>query len=171
MTNEISTNSAKAWWLAARPKTLTAAAMPVLIGCAIALTADSFQWTPAILCLLFAFLMQIDANLINDLFDYKKGSDRQDRLGPERACAQGWITIPAMQRGILITTTAACLFGLGLLFLRRVGAHLGWTALCAVCLLIHCRALPACLSWMGRPVGITFFRIYSGRMYLLCHVS
>ena len=89
MTNEISTNSAKAWWLAARPKTLTAAAMPVLIGCAIALTADSFQWTPAILCLLFAFLMQIDANLINDLFDYKKGSDRQDRLGPERACVNG----------------------------------------------------------------------------------
>lgn len=41
----------------------------------------------------FAFLMQIDANFINDFFDYLKGSDREDRLGPERACAQGWITL------------------------------------------------------------------------------
>ena len=130
MTNEISTNSAKAWWLAARPKTLTAAAMPVLIGCAIALTADSFQWTPAILCLLFAFLMQIDANLINDLFDYKKGSDRQDRLGPERACAQGWITIPAMQRGILITTTAC----LALDYFFTEGGSSSWLD-CSVCCL------------------------------------
>ena len=40
--------------------------------------------------------MQIDANFINDYFDYLKGSDREDRLGPERACAQGWITLNAM---------------------------------------------------------------------------
>lgn len=60
--------------------------------------------------------MQIDANLINDLFDYTKGSDRQDRLGPERACAQGWITTAAMKRGILLTTLVACALGSGLLF-------------------------------------------------------
>ena len=36
--------------------------------------------------------MQIDANLINDLGDYLKGADRADRIGPERACARGWIT-------------------------------------------------------------------------------
>ena len=44
--------------------------------------------------------MQIDANFINDYFDYLKGSDREDRLGPERACAQGWITLNAMRKGI-----------------------------------------------------------------------
>lgn len=171
MTNEISTNSAKAWWLAARPKTLSAAAMPVLIGCAIALTADSFQWTPAILCLLFAFLMQIDANLINDLFDYKKGSDRQDRLGPERACAQGWITIPAMQRGILITTTAACLFGLGLLFYG--GWELILVGLLCVLFAFLYTAGPYPLAYHGWgdllvllffgfiPVGCTY--------YVMCH--
>ena len=48
----------------------------------------------------YTHLMQIDANFINDYFDYLKGSDREDRLGPERACAQGWITLNAMRKGI-----------------------------------------------------------------------
>ena len=61
--------------LAARPKTLTGAAVPVMLGCASAASAGSFDLLPAVLCLLFAFLMQIDANLINDLWDYLKGSD------------------------------------------------------------------------------------------------
>ena len=59
--------------------------------------------------------MQIDANFINDYFDYLKGSDREDRLGPERACAQGWITLNAMRKGIALTTATACLAGLCLL--------------------------------------------------------
>ena len=86
----VKTNSIKAWLLAARPKTLAGAAVPVMLGCALAAADGWFQIVPAILCFLFAFLMQIDANFINDFFDYLKGSDREDRLGPERACAQGW---------------------------------------------------------------------------------
>ena len=100
----IQTNSIKAWILAARPKTLAAAATPVLLGCALAYTDGAFQWIPAILCFLFAFSMQIDANFINDYYDYLKGTDREDRLGPERACAQGWITLSAMKKGMIITT-------------------------------------------------------------------
>lgn len=102
--------------LAARPKTLTGAAVPVMLGCALAASDGYFHLQPAVLCLLFAFLMQIDANLINDLWDYLKGSDGKDRLGPERACAQGWITPRAMRRGIALTTAAACITGCGLLF-------------------------------------------------------
>lgn len=111
----IKTNSLKAWILAARPKTLAAAATPVLLGCALAAADGCFQWTPALLCFLFAFSMQIDANFINDYYDFLKGSDREDRLGPERACAQGWITLPAMKRGMLITTLLSCAWGLMLL--------------------------------------------------------
>ena len=85
----VQVNSIKAWLLAARPKTLAGAATPVLLGCALAYADSCFQMTPALLCFAFAFLMQIDANFINDYFDYLKGSDREDRLGPERACAQG----------------------------------------------------------------------------------
>ena len=115
MTN-VKTNSIKAWLLAARPKTLTGAAIPVMLGCALAFIYGHFQLTPALLCFLFAFLMQIDANFINDLFDFLKGSDREDRLGPERACAQGWISAKAMKGGIACTTLLAGITGLFLLY-------------------------------------------------------
>src|SRR5574344_706458 len=89
---EIKQNSAYAWLLAARPKTLTGAAIPVLVATALAVSDGKFRWQPALLCLAFACLMQVAANFINDLYDFLKGTDRADRLGPERACAQGWIT-------------------------------------------------------------------------------
>lgn len=111
----IQTNSLKAWILAIRPKTLTAASIPVMLGCALAYVYGHFQLIPATLCFLFAFLMQIDANFINDLYDFLKGTDREDRLGPERACAQGWITVRAMKAGIILTTLAAGVTGLCLL--------------------------------------------------------
>lgn len=109
-------NSTKAWVLASRPKTLAGAAIPVMVGCALAYMYGSFRIVPAVLCFLFAFLMQIDANFINDLYDYLKGTDRADRLGPERACAQGWITPRLMKAGILLTTALASATGLCLLW-------------------------------------------------------
>ena len=84
MTN-VKTNSIKAWLLAARPKTLTGAAIPVMLGCALAFIYGHFQLTPALLCFLFAFLMQIDANFINDLFDFLKAATAKtgwDRNAP-----------------------------------------------------------------------------------------
>lgn len=113
---DINTNSLKAWVLAARPKTLTGALIPVMIGTSLAYAHGYFNWLPALICGLFACLMQIAANFINDLFDYLKGTDREDRLGPERACAQGWITPNAMKAGIVITVGVACLTGSLLLF-------------------------------------------------------
>ena len=121
---EVKKNSLKAWLLATRPKTLTGAAVPVIIALALAYTdaatyyeGDPFSWTAAVLCLLFAFIMQIDANLINDFFDYAKGTDdRATRLGPERACAQGWVSIDRMKQAIALTTCLACVVGLPLIF-------------------------------------------------------
>lgn len=104
-------NSAKAWFLAARPKTLTAAMIPVVIACAMAYADGCFKWFPAVACCVFAGLMQIASNLINDLYDFLKGSDREDRLGPKRATAQGWITPTAMRVGIIALVTAACVIG------------------------------------------------------------
>ena len=109
-------NSIKAWLLASRPKTLTGAAIPVMTGCTLTYIYGFFNPIPAVLCFLFAFLMQIDANFINDLYDFLKGTDRADRLGPERACAQGWISPEAMKKGILVTTILASLTGVGLLW-------------------------------------------------------
>ena len=112
---EVRRNSLQAWILAARPKTLAGAITPVMIGCALAYADGKFSWIPALICCLFAGLMQIAANFINDLFDFLKGTDREDRLGPERACAQGWISANAMKKGIFITVALACLIGCSLL--------------------------------------------------------
>lgn len=111
MDKEIKTNSFYAWVLAARPKTLTGAVIPVLMGSALALLDNYFNWIPALICFIFAGLMQIAANFINDLYDYQKGSDRDDRLGPRRACAQGWITPNRMKIGIVFCITFAGLIG------------------------------------------------------------
>ncbi|WP_294604790.1 1,4-dihydroxy-2-naphthoate octaprenyltransferase [uncultured Bacteroides sp.] len=124
---EIKQNSPYAWLLAARPKTLTGAIIPVLIGTSLAFADGQFQIIPALLCFLFACGMQIAANFINDLFDYLKGSDREDRLGPERACAQGWITPGAMKWGIGVTVVLSCIIGLGILYQSwGLLPHGGW---------------------------------------------
>ena len=112
-------NSFKAWILAARPKTLTGAAVPVMIGiaCAVAMYGwCGIRVVPAVLCMLFALIMQVDANFVNDYFDFMKGTDDEQRLGPKRACAQGWITASAMRSGLFVTTLLACIVGLPLVY-------------------------------------------------------
>lgn len=169
----VRTNSFKAWWLAARPRTLTGAVAPVLVGGAMAVsmlhyktfgtgwsfdltnhsdltTPSLLTWlygilTPFCLCLLFAILMQIDANFINDYFDFKKGADRADRLGPERACSQGWITPRAMRVGIGITTSLSCLTGL-LILLWHMQLELIIVGLLCV---IFCFLYTTRLSYLG----------------------
>ncbi len=168
----VRTNSARAWLLAARPKTLAGAATPVLLGCALAYTEQGFRPAAAVLCFLFAFLMQIDANLINDFFDFRKGSDREDRLGPERACAQGWITPSAMKRGILATTLAAC--ATGCCQLRDGGAEMMPVGVLCVLFAFLYTAGPYPLAYHGWgdvlvvvffgfvPVGCTFYVMCRG---------
>ena len=63
------TNSLSAWILAVRPYSLGNSVILVLVGSALARTDGSFHWLPALLCLLFAVLMQCTANLVNDLWD------------------------------------------------------------------------------------------------------
>lgn len=112
-------NSLKAWILAARPKTLTGAAVPVMIGiaCAVAMYGwCGIRVVPAVLCMLFALIMQVDANFVNDYFDFMKGTDDEQRLGPKRACSQGWITASAMRSGLFVTTLLACIVGLPLVY-------------------------------------------------------
>lgn len=113
-------NSPRAWFLAARPKTLPAALIPVVTATALAAAEGLFRLGAALLCVAFALMMQVAANFINDLYDYLKGTDREDRLGPERACAQGWISPRAMRVGIVVTVVLACSVGLCLL------AYGGW---------------------------------------------
>ncbi|MDR0892489.1 MAG: 1,4-dihydroxy-2-naphthoate polyprenyltransferase [Mediterranea sp.] len=147
MQKEIKQNSVRAWLLAARPKTLTAALIPVIIGSALAQADGGFRWVPALACCLFAGLMQIAANFINDLFDYLKGTDREDRLGPERACAQGWITPRGMRAGVVVAIALACLAGCTLLF--YAGWALVWVGVACVLFAFLYTTGPYPLSYKG----------------------
>lgn len=144
--SNVKVNSAKAWLLAARPKTLTGAAVPVAIGIAAAINVfgDAIRVAPAVLCMLFALIMQVDANFVNDYFDFMKGTDDELRLGPKRACEQGWITAPAMRKGILTTTVIACLVGFPLMF------YGSWELiLVGLACVVFCFLYTITLSYMG----------------------
>jgi len=154
---QLTTTSAQAWLLATRPKTLAAAVVPVLVGCALAYHYYEFQWIPALACLFFAMLMQVAANLINDLFDFLKGCDGEDRSGPLRATAQGWISTSAMKRGIFLTIVLACAIGSTLIY------YGGWEMIlvgcfCAVFAYFYTSGpYPLAYNGLGDVAVIVFF--------------
>jgi 1,4-dihydroxy-2-naphthoate octaprenyltransferase len=106
----------KIWAAAVRPKTLAASASPVLVACALAYRNGVFQPIVAAFCLLVAVLAQIAANFANDYYDFKKGADKDDRLGQARAVASGWIRPETMLKAALAVLAATCLCGCVLLF-------------------------------------------------------
>ena len=147
----VKTDSWQAWLLAARPKTLSGAAVPVMIGVSLArvdahdYVEGAFSWVAAVLCLLFAFIMQIDANFINDFFDFANGADDvETRLGPRRACAQGWVRLDSMKRAIASTTCLACIVGLPLVWY----GGLEMVLIGAICV-VFCFLYTTHLSYMG----------------------
>ena len=152
-------NSFKAWLLAARPKTLTGASVPVMIALAMAYTdlqGNGFRIIPAVLCALFAFVMQIDANFVNDYFDFISGKDDEQRLGPARACAMGWIDVAKMKVGIVITTVIACIIGLPLVIYGGVEMILVG-ALCVVFCFLYTTLLAS--RGLGDLLVLVFFGI------------
>ncbi|KAA6310138.1 1 4-dihydroxy-2-naphthoate octaprenyltransferase [termite gut metagenome] len=108
---DIKPNSLEAWISSSRPKTLVAALIPVAIGSSLAYADGKFNGWLTGICAIFACLMQIAANMINEFYDYLKGVDKKDRIGPQRALVQGWITPKVMKRGIAGILFAACVTG------------------------------------------------------------
>ena len=108
------------WIMAARPRTLPAAIAPVIVGSALAFKNLSFSLVVTIACLILATLLQIGSNYANDLFDYKKGTDKLDRVGPKRAVAAGLISPKQMEIGTIVVLLAALLVGLYLTYIGGV---------------------------------------------------
>ncbi len=134
---------------------------------------DVFQWVAAVLCLLFSFVMQIDANFINDFFDYAKGTDDiETRLGPRRACAQGWVKLDSMKRAIAFTTCLACVIGLPLVwygglemiligvlcvvFCFLYTTHFSYLGLGDVLVLVFFGIVPVCISYYVQLHTVTW---------------
>lgn len=100
------------WISAARPKTLPAAVVPVIVGTACARAVGAIAWGPALAALGGSIAIQIATNFANDMFDAEKGADPPDRIGPLRAVSAGLITAGVMKRAMIIAFAIASLFGL-----------------------------------------------------------
>lgn len=108
------------WLMAARPATLTAAIVPVLVGSAVASALEGFRLGPALGALLGACLIQIATNFVNDVADFEKGADTEARLGPTRVVQAGLLSARQVRLGIWVTFGLAV--GVGL-YLAQEG---GW---------------------------------------------
>lgn len=103
------------WLLAARPKTLTAAVVPILVGSAMPLALGKpVQAWIAVCALLASLFIQIATNLVNDVMDFKKGADTETRLGPQRVTQSSIFKPETVQKAAYICFALAILFGIPL---------------------------------------------------------
>jgi len=99
------------WLAAARPKTLPAAIVPVVVGTSVAAATGGVAWGPALAALGGSIAIQIGTNFANDVFDAERGADGPDRIGPTRAVSAGLISAAAMKRAMIGAFAIAALFG------------------------------------------------------------
>ncbi len=99
----------KVWLLAIRPKTLYSAVAPVLLGTAMALGDGIAHFQSAAIALLGALAIQIGTNLVNDYFDFTKGADTADRIGPVRVTQAGLLTPQAVQLASVVAFSIAAI--------------------------------------------------------------
>lgn len=99
------------WLLAIRPATLTAAVAPVLVGSAVAARAGGFRLGPAVAALVGAMLLQIGANLANDVDDFERGADTDARRGPTRVTQSGLLTATQVRAAEWLAFALAALVG------------------------------------------------------------
>lgn len=105
-----------AWLLAVRAPTLAAAFVPVGVGTAVAYASGGIRPTVALAALFGALLIQLGSNFANDAYDYEKGADGADRLGPPRAAASGLLTPAQLRYGVAVVFAAATVCGVYLAF-------------------------------------------------------
>jgi len=107
---------ARIWLLAARPRTLTAAAAPVFLGTGLAMGRGGFRFGPALAALLGALLIQVGTNLANDYYDHLRGGDTEDRIGPLRVTQAGLLPPKLVRNGAFLVLGLALVLGLYLVW-------------------------------------------------------
>ncbi|WP_297475225.1 1,4-dihydroxy-2-naphthoate polyprenyltransferase [uncultured Photobacterium sp.] len=118
-----SPSSLTIWLDAARPKTLPLAIASIVCGSAVAKWHDNFSASIAALALLTALLLQILSNLANDYGDAVKGTDNDDRLGPQRAIQSGLVTAATMRKAMIINIILTAISGLTLILMACKNPH------------------------------------------------
>jgi 1,4-dihydroxy-2-naphthoate octaprenyltransferase len=134
------------WLLAIRPKTLSAAVVPVLMGSALAADEPAaVTWWVLGCALCGALLIQIATNLINDAIDFKKGADTAERLGPVRVTQAGLIAPEKVMTAAWICLIGAAAFGIPLLYRG------GWPML-----VIGLLSIAAAYAYTGGPFPLAY---------------
>lgn len=134
------------WLLASRPKTLSAAVVPVLMGTGLAIRDGCrIHWLYFACALAGAVLIQIATNLINDALDFKKGADTKDRLGPLRVTAAGLLRPETVMRGACVCLFLAALCGIPLIYRG------GWPLL-----VIGVASIIAAYAYTGGPYPLAY---------------
>lgn len=140
MSDTEKTASSSPWMLAIRPKTLLASICPVIVGTALAIADKGFKFLPALAALICSILLQIGVNLANDYFDYIKGIDTSERMGPIRVTYSGLIPAPHVKWAMGMTFGLVAVIGM---YLVTVG---GWPILTA-----GTASILAALAYSGGP--------------------
>lgn len=135
----------RAWLLACRPATLTAAVAPVAVGSACVAATGLFRAGPASAALAGALLIQVGTNLANDLFDFEKGADTGERLGPTRAVQAGLLSAAQVRRGMILAFALAVLAGT---YLVAVG---GWPIA-----LVGVASIASGIAYTGGPFALGY---------------
>lgn len=132
--------------LAARPKTLPAAIVPVWLGCVLAWKLEGeFDWWLMVCTLMGAVWIQIATNFFNDAIDNDKGADTDKRLGPVRATASGLLSRGQVYGIAALCLLAAAIFG-WFLFSAR-----GWPIVA-----IGVPSLYLCYGYTGGPIPLAY---------------
>ena len=135
-----------AWRLAIRPRTLPAAAAGVVMGAAMSWRDGVFRHDAALVCLLTALLLQIGSNLANDVFDFERGTDTAERLGPTRVTQAGILSPGQVKIGMAVVFGLAALLGLYLAWLG------GW-----VIIVLGIAAIISAIAYTGGPFPIGYY--------------
>jgi len=137
----------KAWYQAARPRSLTATYSPLLLGAAITLVNGVFNLPRFLLALFGALMLQIGANLVNEYVDFKRGTDKNKVDGMGMVLSHGGLTAPQVLIGAVATITLGAL--IGLFFVAITGTTLLWVGIIGVIVVITYTAGPLPLSYIG----------------------
>ncbi len=146
------------WILASRPRTLPAALVPVMVGSALAIYQGIFYPAFSIVALFCSILIQIGTNFTNDLYDFLKGTDTEERKGPLRVLASGLISVKEMKWGIFLVFFTAFLLGLYLVY--SVGLMILWIGIFSIVAGLAYTAGPFPLAYNG--LGDLFVFIFFG---------
>ncbi|MFZ1282180.1 MAG: 1,4-dihydroxy-2-naphthoate polyprenyltransferase [Ignavibacteriaceae bacterium] len=155
---KINISKFQCWILASRPRTLPAALVPVMVGSALAIYHGIFFPAYSIIALLCSLLIQIGTNFTNDLYDYLKGTDTEERKGPLRVLASGLISVNEMKWGIFFVFFTAFLLGLYLVY--SVGLMILWIGIFSIIAGLAYTAGPFPLAYNG--LGDLFVFIFFG---------